>query len=153
MQRSTDFPGLRWAVILAATFWLVLAIASASFGLDPHYIDPTTHGATGDGETDDTAAFQTMFDALNENDIVDLGDPLHAGFRAYCVETYGQDWDDWGDFPQFGACRPLRRNVPQRYDRLLRKANHNARSPTLFPKGVSAVRLLARGHHRRGPRL
>lgn len=28
--------------------------------------------------------------------IVDLEDPVHAGFRAFCVETYGEDWDEWG---------------------------------------------------------
>lgn len=41
-------------------------------------------------------------------DIVDLGDPLHAGFRAYCVETYGQDWDDWGDSAMYARIDPDR---------------------------------------------
>ena len=27
--------------------------------------------------------------------IIDLLDPLHAGFRAYCVEVYGSAWNDW----------------------------------------------------------
>ena len=27
---------------------------------------------------------------------VDLGDPATAGFRDYCREVYGADWDDWG---------------------------------------------------------
>lgn len=28
-------------------------------------------------------------------EIADPTDPLHAGFRAYCLETYGPAWSDW----------------------------------------------------------
>jgi hypothetical protein len=28
-------------------------------------------------------------------EIVDASDPLHAGFRAYCLETYGPSWSRW----------------------------------------------------------
>jgi hypothetical protein len=28
--------------------------------------------------------------------IVDLEDPIHAGFRAFCLETYGEESDEWG---------------------------------------------------------
>ncbi|MDH3260672.1 MAG: pyridoxamine 5'-phosphate oxidase family protein [Acidimicrobiia bacterium] len=28
--------------------------------------------------------------------IVDLEEPSHAGFRAFCLETYGKEWDEWG---------------------------------------------------------
>ena len=28
--------------------------------------------------------------------LVDLSDPGSAGFRDYCREVYGADWDDWG---------------------------------------------------------
>jgi uncharacterized pyridoxamine 5'-phosphate oxidase family protein len=28
-------------------------------------------------------------------EIVDPTDPLHAGFRAYCLEIYGPAWNDW----------------------------------------------------------
>jgi hypothetical protein len=41
-------------------------------------------------------------------DIVDLHDPLHAGFRAYCVETYGEDWDDWGASAVYARIEPER---------------------------------------------
>lgn len=27
--------------------------------------------------------------------IVDVADPLYAGFRSYCVETYGPAWNEW----------------------------------------------------------
>jgi hypothetical protein len=27
--------------------------------------------------------------------IVDASDPRHAGFRAYCLETYGPSWSEW----------------------------------------------------------
>lgn len=40
--------------------------------------------------------------------IVDLGDPLHAGFRAYGVETYGEDWNDWAPPAVYARIEPER---------------------------------------------
>ena len=35
---------------------------------------------------------------------IDLSLPEHAGFRATCVEIYGEEWNDWGvDTPEPGA--------------------------------------------------
>jgi pyridoxamine 5'-phosphate oxidase-like protein len=28
--------------------------------------------------------------------LIDLDDPANAGFRAYCLEVYGPDWEEWG---------------------------------------------------------
>jgi hypothetical protein len=41
-------------------------------------------------------------------DIVDLDGPLHAGFRAYCVETYGEAWNDWGASAVYARIEPER---------------------------------------------
>jgi hypothetical protein len=40
--------------------------------------------------------------------IVDLADPLHAGFRAYCLETYGRDWGEWGAPASYALIEPDR---------------------------------------------
>ncbi len=40
--------------------------------------------------------------------IVDLDDPLTAGFRAYCLETYGEDWSDWGASSIYARIEPDR---------------------------------------------
>ena len=40
--------------------------------------------------------------------IVDLDDPLQAGFRAFCVETYGTDWNDWGASAVYARIEPER---------------------------------------------
>ena len=40
--------------------------------------------------------------------IVDLEDPLHAGFRALCLETYGEDWDDWGVSSTYAYIDPVK---------------------------------------------
>lgn len=36
-------------------------------------------------------------------EVVDLAEPATAGFRAYCLETYGRGWEDWGS-EAFYAC-------------------------------------------------
>lgn len=38
--------------------------------------------------------------------VVDLQDPLHAGFRAFCLETYGEDWYDWGASSVYARIEP-----------------------------------------------
>jgi hypothetical protein len=40
--------------------------------------------------------------------IADLDDPLSAGFRALCVETYGADWNDWGASAVYARIEPER---------------------------------------------
>ena len=29
-------------------------------------------------------------------EVVDVGDPANVGFRDYCLEVYGPDWEEWG---------------------------------------------------------
>ena len=29
-------------------------------------------------------------------EVVDVGDPANVGFRRYCLEVYGPDWEEWG---------------------------------------------------------
>jgi len=38
--------------------------------------------------------------------IVDLQEPLHAGFRTFCLETYGEDWDVWGRPAMYARIEP-----------------------------------------------
>ena len=39
---------------------------------------------------------------------VDLDDPLSAGFRAFCLETYGADWGEWGASSVYARIEPDR---------------------------------------------
>ena len=39
---------------------------------------------------------------------VDFGDPANAGFRRYCVEVYGPDWEEWGAFAAYARIDPNR---------------------------------------------
>ena len=38
--------------------------------------------------------------------IVDLDDPLYAGFRAFCLETYGEAWEEWGAAAVYARIEP-----------------------------------------------
>ena len=40
--------------------------------------------------------------------VVNLDDPLQAGFRAFCIETYGVDWNDWGAPAAYARIDPER---------------------------------------------
>ena len=41
-------------------------------------------------------------------EIVDLEDPRRAGFRAYCVETYGDEWGEWAEPAAYARIEPAR---------------------------------------------
>ncbi len=36
-----------------------------------------------------------------EAEMVDVLDERHEGFRAYCIETYGEGWNEWGKPAQY----------------------------------------------------
>jgi uncharacterized pyridoxamine 5'-phosphate oxidase family protein len=38
--------------------------------------------------------------------LVDLTEPEHAGFRAYCAEVYGGSWEDWGGAAPYARIDP-----------------------------------------------
>ena len=40
--------------------------------------------------------------------LVDLEDPIHAGFRDVAVEIYGESWNDWGDGARYARIAPRR---------------------------------------------
>ncbi len=40
--------------------------------------------------------------------ILDLEDPVHAGFRSFCIETYGKDWDQWGAPAVYARIEPVK---------------------------------------------
>lgn len=40
--------------------------------------------------------------------VVDLDDPVHAGFRAFCLETYGEGWDEWGAPAMYAWIDPVK---------------------------------------------
>jgi len=41
-------------------------------------------------------------------EIVDLEDPRRAGFRAYCLETYGDEWGEWALPAAYARIEPAR---------------------------------------------
>ncbi|HKZ28146.1 MAG TPA: pyridoxamine 5'-phosphate oxidase family protein [Acidimicrobiia bacterium] len=40
--------------------------------------------------------------------MVDPEDPVHTGFRAFCLETYGEDWEEWGAPALYARIEPAK---------------------------------------------